>query len=247
MDTPELLIADSNEDFCLALAQALGERYRVRCCGTGKDALDILRRERCDVLVLDLMLPEMDGITLLQTIVEEGICPMTLVVTRFINEYVLETLSQLGVGYLMRKPCEAAAAVTRILELRSCIHLPAPMHDPRVFVSGLLHSLGVATRHDGYTYLREAILLISGDPYQTATKELYPKVAAMFGCRGEQVERSIRNALIIAWKNRDERVWQQFFPTGNGRPTNMEFITCLAESLYLNRETGTVCQLIYRL
>lgn len=247
MDAPELLIADSNEDFRLALAQVLGDRYRVRCCGTGKEALDILRGEHCDVLVLDLMLPELDGVGLLQTIVEEGICPMTMVVTRFVNEYVLETMSQLGVGYLIRKPCEAAAAAARVLELRCGIHPPAPMHDPRVFVSGLLHSLGVATRHDGYTYLREAILLMAGDPCQTATKELYPKVAAMFGCRGEQVERCIRNALIIAWNRRDQRVWQQFFPAGNERPTNMEFITCLAESLYLNRETGTVCQLIYRL
>lgn len=246
MDTPQLLIADSNEEFCLALAQALKERYRVRRCASGKEALELLRTEHCDILVLDLMLPELDGVGLLQTIVAEGIYPMTLVVTTFVNEYILDALSQLGVGYLIRKPCEVSAAAAKVSELRGCLHPPVPMHDPRVFISGLLHSLGIATRHDGYSYLREAILLICGDPYQTATKELYPKVAAMFGCRGEQVERSIRNALIIAWKNRDERVWQQFFQTGNGRPTNMEFITCLAESLYLSKESGLVCQHIYR-
>lgn len=238
MNTQTLLIADSNEDFQLTLAEALQGRYRVLCCTNGKEALAILRKEHCDILVLDLTLPELDGISLLQAAVEEGIYPMVLATTPFTSSYVLDAVNRLGVGYLMRKPCDVQAIAARIADLNHCLHPPIP--DSRTFVSVQLLLLGICIKHDGYAYLQESILLMADNPRQAVTKELYPAVAAIFGCKGRLVERSIRSALDAAWKHRDIQVWQSYFPPSTKRPTNTVFITRLAESLRLRRANGLV-------
>lgn len=242
MDTQTLLVADSNEDFQLALAEILQGHYQIRCCGTGKEALAILRKEHCDILVLDLTLPELDGISLLQAAAREGIHPMVLAVTPFINSYVLEAVNRLGIAYLMRKPCDVQATADRISDLRRSPSPPVSGQDSRAYVTSLLLSFGICTKHDGYAYLQDAILQMADDPGQAVTKILYPSVGAVYGRKGKVVERSIRTALNAAWKHRDIQVWQQYFPPGISRPTNTVFITRLAESLRLARAKGLVCE-----
>lgn len=239
MDALKLLIADGNEEFRLALTQALQGVYYVRSCETGMEALEILRCYRPDILVLDLMLPELDGISLLQSAIAAGIRPMVLATTSFLNDYVLDCAEKIGVGYMMRKPCDIRATVARIADLSQRLQ-PAPVTQPdsRTTVTNLLLSLGVPTKLHGYAYLREAVLLMAKDPGQSITKELYPKVAALCGCDPKHVERSSRNAIASAWRCRDERVWQLYFPPGTDgtipRPTNGTFISRLADSLRLN-------------
>ena len=98
MDRQKLLIADGTEDFRLALSEILQETYHVCSCQNGKEALALLRSFQPDVLVLDLMIPGLDGISLLQAASSEGICPMVLATTRVSNSYVLDSAYRLGVG-----------------------------------------------------------------------------------------------------------------------------------------------------
>lgn len=242
MDTLKLLIADGNEEFRLALTDALQGAYHVRSCTDGKEALSLLHSYSPDVFVLDLMLPELDGISLLQTAAMSGICPMVLATSRFINDYVLEATTKLGVGYLMRRPCDIRATVARIADLSEKLQPPLMTQpDPRTYVSNLLLSLGIPTKRDGYRYLREAIPLMAKNPMQSITKELYPAVAVLCRCEGGNVERSIRSAITAAWEHRDDRIWQLYFrPGADGvipRPTNSAFISRLADSLLLNSDS----------
>lgn len=241
MDTLRLLIAEGNEEFRLALADALQGAYHVRSCRDGKEALELLQSFRPDVLVLDLMLPELDGISLLQNAADSGIRPMVLAITRFVNDYVLEAADRLGVGYLMVKPCDVRATVARIGDLSQRLRRPLVTHpDSRTFVSNLLLGLGIPTKLRGYSYLREAILLMAENPGQSITKELYPSVAAACDSTAVHVERSIRSAITAAWEHRDSRIWHLYFqPGADGvlpRPTNAAFISRLADSLRMNRE-----------
>ena len=240
MDMLKLLIADGNEDFRNALSEALTGQYYVRSCVTGREALELLRSYGPDVLVLNLLLPEIDGISLLEQAVREGIRPMVLVTTRYQNEYVMEAVTRLGVGYVMMRPCEIPATVARIRDLSSRLNPPLfSVPDPQTQVSNLLLNLGIPTRLKGYQQAREAILKMAANPDLTITKELYPAVAAVCGGDWKHVERTIRSAVSIAWEKRDERVWQQFFPAGPdgtvSKPSNGEFITRLAESLRLSQ------------
>jgi len=236
MEKRKLLIAEGSEDFRLALADALRGAYRICLCQDGIQTRDQLREFRPDILVLDLMLPGMDGLSLLQWAADAEICPMVLATTRFINDYVLETVSRLGVGYVMVKPCDLGATVARIGDLSTRIRTAVVTRpDPRSQVSNLLLALGVPTKLRGYGYLREAVLLAARDPSQSITKILYPEVARICSCAPAHVERSIRSAIAAAWEHRDESLWRMYFlPDENGmipKPTNGTFITRLADSL----------------
>lgn len=235
METRKLLIADEAEEFRLALAETLQGAYQIRTCGDGKEALSILRSYGPDVLVLDLMLPGLDGISLLHSAAISGICPVVLATSRYINEYVLEAATRLGVGYLVRKPCDILAVAARLSDLTKKLHPVTLQPDRRGCISETLLSLGIQPKLDGYRYLLEAIPLMAEDPRQSVTKELYPAVAKLCRCESGNVERSIRNAIHSAWKRRDDRVWRRYFPPDAGgtvpRPSNAMFISCLANGM----------------
>ena len=107
--------------------------------------------------------------------------------------------------------------------------------DPRATVTELLRSLKVPVHVQGYTYLREAILLASLKPGQGITKELYPAVAHRAGVTAAQVERAIRTAVTLAFQGRDAQLWRYYFPSGSQprKPSNGAFITRLADELLL--------------
>ena len=182
------------------------------------------------------MLPGLDGISLLHTAASEEICPIVLATCRFLTEYMAESADLLGISYVMIKPCDIPSTANRIQDLSQRIHTPPPsVADTRTLVTNLLRSLGVPTKLHGYTYLREGILLMVKDPHQTITKELYPSVGTLCQCSADQVERSIRTAIKKAWLNREDSVWQAYFPPGPDgsihKPTNADFLSRLADSL----------------
>lgn len=232
----KLLIADCNEDYRTALAAALDSQYHVLCCRSGTEALALLHQEHPDIFVLDLMLPELDGLTLLERISAKGICPMVLAATPIFSDYVFSCAQRLGIEYLVRKPCAIEAIASRVQDLSRRLKAPEPKTDPANYISNLLLSLGISTKHNGYTYLREGILLMAKDPAQSVTKMLYPEIAHICGCQKENVERSIRTALDRAWAKRDELKWQKYFPNAENRPSNAVFISRLAEALLLEEE-----------
>lgn len=243
METRKLLIADGGEEFRRALKEMLQGAYLVRTCRDGKEALELLRSFKPDVLVLDLMLPELDGISLLQSAIQDNTAPVVLATSRFINDYVLEAAEKLGMGYLVHKPCDLRATAARIVDLTRCRHAaPTCQPDPRYHVSNLLLSLGVPPKRSGYRYLREAIPIMARHPDLPVTKELYPAVGALCQSDSSNVERSIRSVINTAWERRDERIWQLYFPpdaTGHiPRPTNAAFILRLADCLALQEETA---------
>lgn len=230
----KVLIAEENEEFLRALEERMQGLYQISSCRDGNEALELLRAFRPDVMVLDLMLPGLDGISLLQRAAAIGVRPVVLAMTRYISDYILGSLNALGVGYLMMKPCDVHATVCRVADLSQRINSPVFFHpDPRTLVSNLLVSLGVPTKLQGYAYLREAVLLMAHKPGQSMTKELYPAVGKCCGASAIQVERSIRSAIHAAWVRGDEQLWKLYFcccPGGPAeKPTNAAFISRLAD------------------
>ena len=193
----------------------------------------MLQQEQPDILVLDLMLPELDGLTLLERVTANGICPMVLAATPIFSDYVFSCAQRLGIEYLVRKPCAIEAIVARIRDLSRRLKAPEPTTDPVTYVTNLLLALDLSTKHNGFSYLRESVLLMAKDPAQSVTKVLYPEVARICGCSKENVERSIRTALDRAWEKQTSDQWQKFFPGAEQRPSNAVFISRLAEALLL--------------
>ena len=236
MEARRLLIADGTEDFVSALAAALRGVYELRTCRTGTEALELVRTYRPDVMVLDLMLPGLDGISLLQSEPMQEHRPIVLAVSRFARDFMVESIERLGVGYLMLKPCDIRATVARIGDLTQRIKAPAVIPaDNKTRISNTLLTLGVPTKLRGYAYVREAVEIMAERPGLSITKELYPMVGQRCGASAENVERSIRGAIAAAWEKRDEQIWRMYFGISSGqtlrRPTNAAFISRLSDGL----------------
>lgn len=232
----KLLIVDGTEDFRMALADALKGTYLVKTCDDGESALELARTFGPDLLVLDLMISGVDGLSLVQMITEMRGKPLVLATTRFQSSYVLDAAGRIGIDYMVVKPCNIQAITARLEDLVASRNREEQVRpDPGTVIANVLISLGVATHVSGYQYLREAIPLFAEDPRQAITKELYPAVGKRCNASGDQVERSMRTAIEGAWSRRDELIWKLYFtplPDGSIRkPSNSEFISRLADRL----------------
>lgn len=241
MQMQSLLIADGSELLTAQLTEALRGEYHIRVCHDGLTALEQLREKKPDVMVMDFLLPELDGISLLHTAAAENLIPYVLGLTRFASPYVMESAERLGVTYLMMKPCEPEAVCARLKEL-SRYARPDPVIQPdvRATVSNVLLALRIPTKLRGYVCAREAILYLMRTPGMSVTKELYPAVAAMCDGTPAQVERAIRGAIHAGWSQGSCDAWERFFHNRSGgavhRPSNAEFLSRIADQLSLDRD-----------
>lgn len=254
----KVLIADSSEEFSCRLKETLrgNEAYEVVATVTdGEQALEQVRRLQPDILVLDLMLAKRDGISVLKAMSGMERKPLVLATSGFWTEYVGTTAANLGVRYLMLKPCDMTALVERLDEIRMAEKnkKPAPVRraQPEVnietMVTNIIHEIGVPAHIKGYQYLREAIMIAVNDMdvINAITKVLYPQVAKTFQTTPSRVERAIRHAIEVAWDRGDLDTLQRFFgytvSNTKGKPTNSEFIALIADKLQLqlkNMETA---------
>ena len=242
-----ILIADNSEEFALSLKDVMQRVSGWEVVGTavsGKTAMELLDRVHPDVLVIDLLLPDVDGIALLKKAKELEPAPICMVVSGFLTDYMMAMAAELNVRYFMAKPCEPEMVAERLGELlhaereskkagkRECVNLEA-------MVTSVIHEIGVPAHIKGYQYLREAIKIAVNDMevINAITKVLYPQVAKTFSTTPSRVERAIRHAIEVAWDRGDLEVLQSFFgytvSNSKGKPTNSEFIALIADRLQL--------------
>ena len=249
-----VFIADSAEEFCAGLSGALQHSGGFQVVGTandGEQAIRMITERKPEVLVLDLMLSKQDGISVLKTIANMDRRPITLATSGFITEYVANTAANLGVRYLMLKPCDMTALVERLQEIRGGESLRSPIRRTdktsiETMVTSIIHEIGVPAHIKGYQYLREAIIIAVNDMdvINAITKVLYPQVAKTFQTTPSRVERAIRHAIEVAWDRGDLDTLQRFFgytvSNTKGKPTNSEFIALIADKLQLQLKSSEV-------
>ena len=238
-----ILLADGNEAFCGRLKQTLEETGKFTVAGIALDgacACALLQSCQPDILALDLMLPRVDGITVLRRARELERSPAALVMTGFMTEYVGRMAAELGVQYFMSKPCDCQAVAERIAEIAAGGERTPKRRDEAKLaslVTAVLREIGVPPHIKGYPYLREAIMIAVNDMdvINAVTKVLYPQVAETFSTTPPRVERVIRHAIELTWKRGDPEAIRQFFGSTvsncAGRPSNLEFIALIADRL----------------
>ena len=250
-----VFIADSSEEFCAGLSAALQRADGFQVVGTafdGEQAIRMITERKPDVLVLDLMLAKQDGISVLKSIHSMDRKIVTLATSAFVTEYVSTAAANLGVRYLMLKPCDMAALVDRLEEIRGgeSLRFSAARRNDKTsiesMVTGIIHEIGVPAHIKGYQYLREAIIIAVNDMdvINAITKVLYPQVAKTFQTTPSRVERAIRHAIEVAWDRGDLDTLQRFFgytvSNTKGKPTNSEFIALIADKLQLQLKSSEV-------
>ena len=250
-----VFIADAAEEFCVSLSAALKQAGGFQVVGTaadGEQAIHMIQQLKPEVLVLDLMLAKKDGIGVLRSLSNSDCRPITLATSAFVTEYVSAAAANLGVRYLMLKPCDMAALVERLEEIRSgeSLRLPDKRRQEKTnieaLVTSIIHEIGVPAHIKGYQYLREAIIIAVNDMdvINAITKVLYPQVAKTFQTTPSRVERAIRHAIEVAWDRGDLDTLQRFFgytvSNTKGKPTNSEFIALIADKLQLQLKSSEV-------
>ena len=248
-----VFIADNSEELCKQLTAALHHSQNFQVVGTatdGESALRMIGERKPTLVVLDMMMPKRDGISILKAMNGSDHKPVTLATSAFITEYVAGAISDLGVRYLMLKPCEISAMVERLEELRITgqrrLSLPKKQEQSSIesMVTGIIHEIGVPAHIKGYQYLREAIIIAVNDMdvINAITKVLYPQVAKTFQTTPSRVERAIRHAIEVAWDRGDLDTLQRFFgytvSNTKGKPTNSEFIALIADKLQLQLKSA---------
>ena len=253
-----ILIADANSDFCKLLTETVSSESDMEVVAAASDGIEtlaLMAEHKPDVLLLELVLPKLDGLEVLRRIPETGAVSHIIVLSGFVNSKVVSDCSACGADYFMPKPCDVPALLSRIRQLAGVgkadlptvgfdCH-PAPQSRPDVnleaIVTDIIHEIGVPAHIKGYQYLREAIILTINDMemINAVTKVLYPEVAKKFSTTPSRVERAIRHAIEVAWDRGDIEVLQKFFgytvSNIKGKPTNSEFIAMIADYLSQRR------------
>ena len=163
-----VMIADNTEEFCAGLVNALQRGSEFQVVGTandGEQAVRMIQQKQPQILVLDMMLAKRDGIGVLKAISTMEHKPKVLATSGFVTEYVASAAANLGVQYLMLKPCDMTALTERLEELRGGQGQSLPQNRPsgkpniEAMVTSIIHEIGVPAHIKGYQYLREAIII----------------------------------------------------------------------------------------
>lgn len=247
----KVFVADDNREFSDLLVEYLEQQSDIDIVGkayNGKETLDLIADNTPDVLLLDIIMPHLDGLGVLEQIGHMEKRPKVIMLTAFGQEDITRKAVELGASYYILKPFNMDVLVERIRLLGNG-HSPAPtvtnLTRPakrtslEADVTNIIHEIGIPAHIKGYQYLREAIMMVVDevDLLGSVTKILYPRIAERFDTTSSRVERAIRHAIEVAWSRNNIETIKKFFGytinTERGKPTNSEFIALVADRLRL--------------
>lgn len=208
-----------------------------------------LKVTQIDVLVIDLFLNGIDGITLIENIKKNSDVyyqpKHIIVMTQFISNFVNNRLNQLNVDFIIMKPVDTKQLYQLVLGMAAEKELQENNeHNPDLDseITSILHEVGVPAHIKGYLYLREAIAMVyeNVEVLGSITKVLYPEIAINFHTTSSRVERAIRHAIEIAWVRGNVDAISDIFSYTisytKSKPTNSEFIAMIADRLRLEHK-----------
>lgn len=249
-------VADDNERILDMLGEIIDNDKELKLVGkanNGEDMYHIIKEKQPDVVLLDLIMPKMDGLSVMEEVNRDRQMkkhPEFIVVTAVGQERITEDAFKKGASYYIMKPFSNDVILGRIKNAGHGEHraLPADMtagtdQVPEVNletrVTDMIHEIGIPAHIKGYHYLRDAIIMAveDMDVLNAVTKILYPTVAKMHQTTASRVERAIRHAIEVAWSRGKLDTLDELFgytvSNGKGKPTNSEFIALIADTIRL--------------
>uniref|UniRef100_A0A7C2IWB7 Stage 0 sporulation protein A homolog n=1 Tax=Ammonifex degensii TaxID=42838 RepID=A0A7C2IWB7_9THEO len=245
-----VLIADDNREFCELLKEFLNQQADFELVGVaynGMEAVEAIEKTRPDVVILDIIMPHLDGIGVLEKFANGTLPyrPKFVVLTALGQEAITQRAVELGADYYVVKPFNFSVLASRIKQLGDGTARSTPFVAPvkprnlDMAVTNIIHEIGVPAHIKGYHYLRDAILMVVNEINLLGgiTKELYPMIAQKYNTTPSRVERAIRHAIELAWDRGNVEAISKFFGytvnMAKGKPTNSEFIAMIADKLRL--------------
>lgn len=226
----------------------------------GQECLNLLKEKNPDVLVLDIIMPHLDGLAVLEKLrgMDKPKQPNVIMLTAFGQEDVTKKAVDLGASYFILKPFDMENLTSHIRQVSgkqsALVKRPMPPFRSATVdgkpknldasITSIIHEIGVPAHIKGYMYLREAISMVYNDIelLGSITKVLYPDIAKKYNTTASRVERAIRHAIEVAWSRGNiESISSLFGYTvsmSKAKPTNSEFIAMVADKLRLEHKAS---------
>ena len=263
MNKVKVIIADDNKEFCEVLNQFISSQEEFEIVGIANDgieALELVDQKKPQILVLDIIMPHLDGLEVLERLhnSEEDYFPSVIILSAVGQDRITQKAISLGADYYVIKPFDFEVFIKRMREISGIESENIIIRDRKDSyttsktnftgnnleskITKIIHEIGIPAHIKGYLYLRESISLVIDDmDYLGAiTKELYPNVADKFNTTPSRVERAIRHAIEVAWTRGNLDTINSFFgytvDNNKGKPTNSEFIALIADKLRLEQD-----------
>ncbi len=256
-DAIRVLIVDDNKEICTFLKAWINKAPDMVCVGTVHDGLTAVKKVvelKPDVVILDLVLPHIDGLAVLEEMERQRITSKFVILTALGGEDLVERALDLGAHCFVTKPFEPSLLLQRIREAvrgdsagEGGPEIRCSFRQRQAVIEELiarrLTELGVPAHYKGYRYLKDGISLVIEDAElgSRVTKVLYPVIAKRHRTSPEKVERAMRHAIETAWSRGDVEVLHRTFgysvDANRGRPTNSSFIAKLADQIRLELKT----------
>ncbi len=261
MENLRVAIADDNTDMVNVLGAVISEEHDMEIVGTannGKETLEIIKKYEPDVVLLDIIMPEDDGITVMKKVFNDDKikkAPAFIVISSVGKETVTEDAFENGAVYYFMKPFDNQALIEKIRSVKpkcnsknihkasnpliNSNHEAINVHVLETEITSIIHDIGIPAHIKGYNYLRDSIILAIKDSevINCITKILYPTIAKMYQTTPSRVERAIRHAIEVAWNRGNTDTLNDLFgytiSNGKGKPTNSEFIALIADKIRL--------------
>lgn len=257
MEHLNVAIADDNQKILDVLENIISMDKELNLVGkakNGEEMCQIIKDRQPDVVLLDLIMPKMDGLTVMEQVNQDNSVnkrPYFIVITAVGQERITEDAFNKGANYYVMKPFNNEVLLDRIKSVRKMfrnyekknedgrLEGTARGEDLENRVTNMLHEIGIPAHIKGYHYLRDAIIMAvkDMDVLNAITKILYPTVAKKYQTTSSRVERAIRHAIEVAWSRGKLDTLDELFgytvSTGKGKPTNSEFIALIADTIQL--------------
>ncbi len=257
MNQISVMIADDNREMVNVVSERLSLEKDIKVVaitGDGNEVLTLVREKQPDVLLLDMILPSLDGLAVMERLNEEEKARVSIIILSAMGQDLLtEEAFSLGARYFLLKPFDMDSLIHKIrqckkedkAELHSFIEERQKQLENNgtvsleIIVTNIIHEIGVPAHIKGYQYLRDSILMAVQDMdiLNSITKQLYPSIAVKNHTTASRVERAIRHAIEVAWSRGKMDTIDELFGytvnAGKGKPTNSEFIALIADKIRL--------------
>ena len=255
----KVILVDDNTELRRAMRVAIERQEGMLVaseCASGLEALEALGKTQVDVVVLDVIMPQMDGYSFLEEMNRQALehPPQVIVVSALGREDFIMRAVEMGARYYMIKPIEMSALISRIRDVcgrgatvPDTLRLSAASHVPSIDekLASLFLTIGIPAHIKGYAFLREAVKMVVDCPdmINRITKELYPGIGKRFNTSASKVERAIRHAIEVAWSRGRIDTLNKVFgcrvATREDKPTNGEFIAMIADKMSLEQRSAS--------
>jgi len=261
MERFNVAIADDNERILDILGEIVTNDKDLTLVGkanNGEEMYKIIKSKEPDVVLLDLIMPKMDGLSVMERVnndINLKKYPSFIIITAVGQERITEDAFKKGASYYIMKPFHNETVIKRIKQIRKEVQnmkreniniieytMSTKEKSLETRVTDMLHEIGIPAHIKGYHYLRDGILMAieDMDVLNAITKILYPTVAKKHQTTSSRVERAIRHAIEVAWNRGKIETLEELFgytvSNGKGKPTNSEFVALVADTIRLEQK-----------